>query len=157
MPVAPPQPAIGGLESQAKVNLSFVSGNCQPWGLNDGIEPKSSKDHPAAFCHWWPHAGTSEWAQYTWNHPVTVNGTKVYWFDDTGRGACRSPASWQIQYLDGQDWKPVVTPSDYPIALDRWCEVPFQSVTTTALRLTLKLQPNWAAGIEEWKVAEVEE
>jgi len=157
LPFAPPTPVSGGPETEAKVSLSFVSGNCQPWGINDGIEPKSSGAQPAALCHWWPHKNRDEWAQYTWKKPVTVNGAKVYWFDDTGRGACRLPVSWQVQYLDGSDWKPVEVKSDYPVAKDQWCEVSFAPVTTTALRLAVKLQPDWAAGVHEWKVTEAEE
>src|SRR5262249_54544400 len=42
LPAAPPPPVAGGPERRAKVSMSFVSGNCQPWGINDGIEPKSS-------------------------------------------------------------------------------------------------------------------
>ena len=101
LPRRPRTPAAGGLETQAKVSLSFVSGNCQPWGINDGLEPRDSNEQPAALCHWWPHRGGDEWVQYTWKTPVTLKGTKVYWFDDTGRGACRLPASWRIEYRDG--------------------------------------------------------
>jgi len=157
LPVSAPTPAIGGLETKAKVSVSFANSNSQPWGLNDGIEPKSSGEQPAALCHWWPHKGRDEWAQYTWKQPVTVTGARVYWFDDTGRGACRLPASWQILYLDGQEWKPVAASSDYVIQLDKWCAVSFPPVTTTALRLALKLQPDWAAGVQEWQVVEAEE
>ena len=67
------------------------------------------------------------------------------------------PASWQIQYLDGSDWKPVAARSDYLIAKDRWCEVSFAPLKTTALRLLVKLQPDWAAGVHEWRVVDVEE
>ena len=70
LPVAPPVLPARGLEAQAKVSVSFANDNCQPWGINDGIEPKSSGEQPAAFCHWWPHKGTAEWAQYTWKTPV---------------------------------------------------------------------------------------
>ena len=48
LPQSPRTPAPGGLETQAKVSMSFVSGNCQPWGINDGLEPKSSGEQPAA-------------------------------------------------------------------------------------------------------------
>jgi hypothetical protein len=133
-----------------------VSGNCQPWGINDAIEPKSSGEQPAALCHWWPHKGKAEWAQYTWKKPVSVAGASVYWFDDTGRGACRLPESWRIEYLDGGDWKPVSAKTEYLIAKDKWCDVRFEPVTTTALRLALRLQPDWAAGVHEWKVLELE-
>jgi hypothetical protein len=157
LPIAPPTPAAGGLESRATVTVSFANNNAQPRGLNDGVEPKGSGDQPAALCHWWPHAGTAEWAQYTWKEPVTVRGARVYWFDDTGRGACRLPASWEVQYLAGSDWRPVAASGKYPVAKDQWCEVQFAPVQTTALRLAVKLPPQWAAGVHEWKVTEADE
>jgi hypothetical protein len=157
LPTAPPVPPAGGLETQAKVSLSFVSGNCQPWGINDGIEPKSSGEQPAALCHWWPHKGKEEWAQYTWKAPVTVAGATVYWFDDTGRGACRLPEAWHVEYRNGSSWEPVKTKSEYGILKDKWCPITFEPVTTTALRLVVDLQPEWAAGVHEWKVTELDE
>jgi DUF1680 family protein len=157
LPVAPRTPAIGGPETTAKVSLSFVSGNCQPWGINDGLEPRDSGEQPAALCHWWPHRGGDEWVQYTWKNPVTLNGTKVYWFDDTGRGACRLPAAWHVEYRDGPAWKPVAASSDYSIKKDGWCEVSFGPVKTTALRLAVRMQKDWAAGVHEWKVDPLDE
>ncbi len=70
LPVAPPVLPARGLEAQATVSVSFANDNCQPQGINDGLEPKSSGEQPAALCHWWPHKGTREWAQYTWKTPV---------------------------------------------------------------------------------------
>jgi DUF1680 family protein len=157
MPVGPRNPAAGGLERQAKVSMSFVSRNAQPWGVNDGLEPKSSGEQPSALCHWWPHSGSSEWVQYTWKSPIALKGSKVYWFDDTGRGACRLPASWQIQYLDEGNWKPVAPAGKYPIIKDGWSEVEFAPVQTTSLRLAVQLQKAWAAGVHEWKVEESED
>lgn len=157
LPVAPIPPKVGGLESRAKVSVSFANNNSQPSGINDGLDPKTSGDQPGALCHWWPHKGTDEWAQYTWPKSVTVSGAKVYWFDDTGRGNCRLPASWQIQFLDGNDWKTVAAKGDFAVAKDKWCEVSFAPVQTTALRLAVKLQNNWAAGVHEWKVIESDE
>jgi DUF1680 family protein len=156
-PLAPPVPQIKGLEGYAKVTMSFVNWNCQPEGINDGIEPKKSSDQPAACCHWWDHKGTEEWVQYEWKNPVVVAGSKVYWFDDTGRGECRIPESWKIMYLDNGQWKPVQNTSDYVIKKDQWCEVRFNPIKTTALRLVVKMQPNWAAGVHEWKVIEAED
>ncbi len=156
MPVAPPIPAAGGIETRAKVSMSFVSNNCQPWGINDGLEPKSSGEQPAACCHWWPHHGGEEWVQYSWKQPVTVQAAKVYWFDDTGRGACRLPASWTIEYRNGNEWKPVAGASEYVVARDRWCTVKFAPVTTTALRLKVTMQKEWAAGVHEWKLEEAD-
>jgi uncharacterized protein len=157
LPISPPVQPVRGLEAQAKVTLSFTSDNCQPQGINDGLVPNRSGEQPAACCHWWPHKGTGEWAQYTWKTPVQVSSTKVYWFDDTGRGECRLPASWRIEYLDAGDWKPVATTEPYPVAKDKWCAVRFAPVTTTALRLDVQLPPDFAAGVHEWKVDEADE
>ena len=88
---------------------------------------------------------------------MTVKGSKVYWFDDTGRGACRLPASWRIEYRDGEAWKPVAATAEYPIAKDGWCEVEFAPVKTTAVRLSVQLQKGWAAGVHEWKLEELED
>ncbi len=156
LPAKPPVPRAGGLAAQAKVSVSFANNNSQPAGINDGLEPRSSGEQPAALCHWWPRKGTEEWAQYTWPRPVTVGGARVYWFDDTGRGACRLPAGWRLEYLDGEAWKPVVAEAAWPSTRDRWCDARFAPVTTTALRLVVKLQPDWAAGVHEWQVIEAD-
>ncbi|MFO0907441.1 MAG: glycoside hydrolase family 127 protein [Isosphaeraceae bacterium] len=156
LPTAPAPSRVGGAETRAKVSLSYVSGNCHPRGINDGKEPARSSAHPGALCHWWPHKGGNDWAQYTWSTATTLSGARVYWFDDTGSGACRLPASWRIEYLDGSTWKPVSVEGDYPVALDRWCSVRFAPVTTTALRLVVGLQSQWAAGVHEWQVEEAE-
>jgi hypothetical protein len=157
LPTAPPVPRVGGLEAQAKVSMSFVSDNCEPQAVNDGVEPKSSGEQPAANCHWWPHKGTGEWVQYTWPNRETVAGARVYWFDDTGRGNCRVPAAWEVQYLAGSDWKSVKAKGGYPVAKDKWSEVQFEPVQTTALRLAVKLQDGWSAGVHEWKVIETDD
>ncbi len=153
IPFSPPQPPSGGPERSARVSLSFVSGNCQPSGINDGIEPHASGEVPAANCHWWPHKGTLEWAQYDWTKPRTISGASVYWFDDTGRGECRLPASWRLLYKKGDRWEPVqLDRSEFAIKMDQWCRVRFQPVVTSQLRVEVQLKPGWAAGILEWKV-----
>lgn len=156
-PVTPPEKIPGGPERDAEVSLSFRSGNCQPWGINDGVEPESSGQQPAALCHWWPHKGGTEWAQYTWKAPRRVSGTRVYWFDDTGRGECRLPKAWRIEYLVGSEWRPVPGAAQYPVHKDGWIEVHFDPIEVTALRLVVEMQPGWAAGVHEWQVIEAED
>ena len=154
LPIAPPVLPARGLEAQAKVTVSFANDNCQPEGINDGQVPANSSEQPGALCHWWPHKGTQEWAQYTWKTPVQISGARAYWFDDTGRGECRLPASWHIEYLDQGDWKAVAAKENYQVSKDQWCTVRFAPVKTTALRLLVQLPPNFAAGVHEWKVDE---
>jgi hypothetical protein len=157
LPTSTQTSAPAGVQSSAKVELSFTSDNCQPAGVNDGVEPKSSHDHPSALCHWWPHKGTEEWVQYTWAKPVKVCATQTYWFEDEGAGECRLPESWRIEYLAGNEWKPVEASSGFPVHKDQWCEAKFPPVSTTGLRLVVKLPQGWAAGLHEWKLTEVGE
>lgn len=157
VPVVAPVPPAGGLETQAAVTVSFANDNSQPHGINDGLEPRKSDEQPPALCHWWPHKNQTEWVQYTWKKPVSVAGARVYWFDDTGRGACRLPASWRVNFLDGETWKPVAGLAEYPVQRDAWCAVNFEPVTTTALRLVVQLEEQWAAGVHEWQVVSSEE
>lgn len=159
MPTTPAPPRIVGPESNAKITLSWISDICYPDGVHDGIEPKNSADHPGNLCHWWPHKGGNEWVQYEWTQPQTFSGARVYWFDDTGKGECRLPKSWRLMKRasasDGRpgEWTPIALDGEFPIALDRWCEVKFvQPVKTAALRLEFQMQDGWSVGIHEWKV-----
>jgi hypothetical protein len=149
-----PRPA-GGLSQSAKVTLSYYSGNSSLRGINDGAEIKSSGQQPKDLTHFWPHKGTSEWVEYRWPKAVSLKGSEVYWFDDTGRGECRLPASWALEYLDGETWKPIA--ANYSIALDTWSRIQFPTLKTTAIRMKLQLKPGWAAGIHEWRVIEDED
>ena len=150
IPTSPSVPPVAGLESRAKVEMSFLSGNSAPLGIKDGAEPKSSDEQPAALAHWWPHKGGAEWVQYTWPAPVNVGSVQVYWFDDTGRGECRIPKSWRLEALVDGKWSPVK--ATYPIKLNSWCDVSFGTLKTTSLRLQIDMQTGWAAGIHEWRV-----
>lgn len=157
-PVQPPAPPGGGLERVATIQLSFTSDWAKPYGINDGIEPRSSKEHPGDMCHFWPHKGGDEWIEYHWKAPIKTASCEVYWFDDTGTGECRPPASWEVQArIDGK-WVTVnLKGGGYQTVLDRWCKIEFDPVKTDALRLNIKMQDKWAVGIHEWRVIPVDE
>ncbi len=122
--------------------------------LNDQREPASSGDHTHPFLHWWPRKGTTEWVQYDFAAPAEVSRVQVYWFDDTGRGECRLPASWRLlaRGPDEEDWTPVTVAGGFPVHLDRYDEVGFAAREVAALRLEVQLQEGRAAGIHEWRV-----
>jgi uncharacterized protein len=128
-----------------------TSGRKNPRMINDGEEPPASADSSSYF-DWWPTRGTTEWAEMTFAKTATVSGVELYWFDDTGHGQVRVPASWRLLYKDGAEWKPVAPSGPYGVAKDAWNKVAFAPVTTTALRLEVTMQPQWSAGIQEWKV-----
>jgi uncharacterized protein len=144
-----PQP-LATFASRAKATAS--EGCQEPHTVQDQEEARSSKDSSAGSCHWWPKKGTTEWVQYDLEKPSSVSATEVYWLDDTGKGDVRVPASWRVLYKDGADWKPVEAAGAAGIALDRFNRLTFKPVTTSALRLEVTAQPQWAAGLLEWKV-----
>jgi len=144
-----PRPTIA---SESKVSASHVWHADHLDALNDQIEPKNSGDHDIPRFTWWDHKGGTEWVQYDFAKPATVSHVEVYWFDDTGRGACRTPVSWKLLYKSGKDWKPVEGAGNYGLAKDQFNKVTFTPVETDALRLEVQLQPQYSGGILEWKV-----
>jgi len=138
-----------GLSAKAAVTASERA--VSPRRANDQFEPESSDD-AAGYMHWWPKKGTAEWIDYTFETPVRVSESSVYWFDDTGAGGCRVPASWRILYKSGEDWLPVKAAGEYAVAKDAWNTVRFAPVRTKALRLEVQLQPDWSAGVHEWTI-----
>lgn len=134
----------------------------------DGEEPASSADSSAYF-DWWPLNGCKpgtpqpaagatrtcshgEWIEMAFAKPATVSQSEIYWFDDTGRGGVRVPASWKLLYKDGDAWKPVEALTSFGTARNSWNKVSFKPVTTSALRIELVMQPDVSAGVQEWKV-----
>jgi hypothetical protein len=141
------------LAGQADLTVSFCRSGMDPAAANDAEMPKDEKDHSADNFDFWPHKGTAEWLQYEFAAPVEVKACTVLWFDDTGRGECRLPASWRIAYrtADGT-WAPVAGVKEYPVAKGAPVEVAFAPVSTSALRLEIQLQPKYSSGVYEWSV-----
>src|SRR5262249_10427918 len=133
-----------------------------PRNMIDGDEPASSSDSSAYF-DWWPLVGRRNpggqappdaiaWVEMTFAKPSTVRESRIYWFDDTGRGGVRVPASWRLLYKDGSEWKPVTTTDPLGTARDAWNAVTFSPITTSALRIEVVMQEGFSAGVQEWTV-----
>jgi DUF1680 family protein len=123
-----------------------------PRNIIDGEEPAGSADATAYF-DWWPVQGSAqEWVELTFAKPERVSSTDVYWFDDTGRGGVRVPASWRLFYQSAGEWLPVTTQGVYGVSRNAWNTVAFAPVTTSALRIELTMQLGFSAGLQEWKV-----
>jgi len=103
---------------------------------------------------WWDHKGTTEWVERYFDKSKKISAAEVYWFDDTGKGSCRVPQSWRLLYKDGEQWKPVVAADGFGIKRDQFNRVNFTPVSTTALRLEVKLQPKYSGGILKWTMRE---
>jgi len=152
-PTVAPEPRIMTMEAAAKVSVSFKSGNAEIEGINDGADVTKSTEQPDRLCHFWPHKGGTEWVQYTWKTPQSVKGIKLFWFDDTGRGECRLPKNWRLEVQVNGAWQKY---NSTPAEMDKWSEIQFAPVKTTAMRIVVEQQAGWASGIHEWKVLEAD-
>jgi uncharacterized protein len=138
--------------SLASKSKPSASGGKNADSLKDQWDPTTSNDHAHPYLHWWPNKGTQEWVQYDFDMPAIVEAVDVYWFDDTGQGECRVPASWRAFYQAGNAWTPVQNLGPYGVEKDRYNKVKFRPVRTKALRLEIQLQKDFSAGILEWRV-----
>src|SRR5918992_368662 len=85
--------------------------------INDGIDPPRSNDTQNERWGTWPQEGT-QWAQLDWQQPVKVDSADVYFFDDNG--GVRVPASWRLQYFNGEAFVDVEGASAYETFADRY-------------------------------------
>ncbi|MBM3477488.1 MAG: transcriptional initiation protein Tat, partial [Armatimonadetes bacterium] len=109
---------------------SHCWGNDTEDACSDGRVPQNSNDQSIPRFTWWDHRGTEEWITWRFDAPRTVSECEVYWFDDTGVGACRVPESWALLYRDGEEWKPVKAAGEYGVAKDAFNKVTFDPVST---------------------------
>jgi hypothetical protein len=131
--------------------------NTSPWescaAINDGADPSGPPQYGT-----WPTRGNQQ-VELTWDAPVRVDSASMWFFQDAPPGASggvQAPASWNLQWWDGQQFVDVTNPSGFGTALNQFNEASFDPVTTTRLRANLIARPNQAAqegiGVREWQV-----
>ncbi|MEU3348984.1 beta-L-arabinofuranosidase domain-containing protein [Streptomyces sp. NPDC006700] len=121
--------------------------------INATAEPRDSYEQSVPRFTWWDRTGTEEWVRYEYAEPVRASGVSVYWYDDTGHGACRVPQSWRLEYrTPAGAWLPVSGASAYGTATDTFNDVSFDPVTATALRVRVQLRPGVSGGVLAWRV-----
>jgi uncharacterized protein len=120
--------------------------------INDQIYPKSSGDETNPFYHTWPRKQQTEWIEYHFPESASISSSRVYWFDDEPRGACRIPEKWKLLYMTGGRWKEVKATSAYNVVKDGWSELSFEPVTTSGIRLEMDFPGNFSGGVHEWEV-----
>jgi uncharacterized protein len=139
------------IASTSIIKASLVTKNLK--SINDQLEPANSNDHNFPYYHWWPKKDTTEWVEYDFPKEEIISSSKVYWFDDEPSGGeCRLPDSYKLLYKSGNEWKPVINLSNYKIDKDKYDELKFEKVKTTAIRMEVTLQKNWSSGIHEWEI-----
>lgn len=142
-------------ENQGKEMVAHASASFNfPVGLNDGFDPKNSTDIDKPFYCWWHKRGESHWVQYDFDETVTLTETQVYWLKlNHYEVDYRTPKSWYLQYKKPNgSWADVKNLSGYGIRYDRFNVVGFEPIDTKSLRINTTFQPEYSAGILEWRV-----
>ncbi len=146
----------GAIVKGVRIRVSHLNATDTLEALLESEAPKSSKDHSIRRMTWWDHKDGVEWLSYRTSKPRTLSASAVYWFDDSGIGACRTPAEWRLLWRDGEAWKPVelLKGERYGTTLDQFNKVLFEPVTTRELRLEVKLKADFSGGVLRWRVTE---
>jgi uncharacterized protein len=142
-----PAPTIA---SESRVTASKITKAIM--AVNDQQLPDSSNDQNVMHYHWWPENNKWVWIQYDFKEAAKVSSAAVYWFDDGPSGGCRIPDAWEICFLENGMWKPVTVETPYSITKNEVDKVKFSQVETTAMRLRVKLNKKFSAGVYEWKL-----
>ncbi len=112
LPVQTPEPPSGNLALRAaakngqefpKASASFTSRFDQVERVNDGIT--MFLPNPANRWTTYESKSSSDWLQIDFGKPTEFRRVELAIYDD--RGGVQPPESYQLEYLDGETWKPV--------------------------------------------------
>ncbi|MCF6332172.1 MAG: glycoside hydrolase family 127 protein [Draconibacterium sp.] len=142
--------AVPTIASTSTIEASFYVPSIA--GINDQLLPKNSADKSNALYYWWPKTNETHWIIYNFEKPTKVSETEIYWFKDIPDGGCDLPESWKLLYKSGEKWLEVNAETPYPIIEDKLNKLVFDPVTTSSLKLEVRLSKTYSAGIHEWIV-----
>jgi DUF1680 family protein len=143
-------PASGvNLAVVATPSSSYVSGDTRNTALNDGYDPRSSRDNRRGSYGNWPTRGT-QWVQYDWSQAISTAKIDVYWWAD-GRGV-NVPKACRLLYWKDDAFVPVANASGLGVARNQYNTTTFDEIRTSKLRLEIDANDTFSTGILEWKV-----
>lgn len=159
LPIVPELAELAGegpvvRQNGAQVKASHCWRADTPAALNDGLSGEASADESLPRLTFWDHRGGHEWVEYEFDVPRQIQSCSVQWFDDTGRGSCRVPASWRVTYASGDSWVPVepMDGTEFGVLADVFNRVTFTPIEARRVRLEIVQQDRSSSGILEWRV-----
>lgn len=160
-PKASPMPSRN-IAVAAHVTASNEPVPVQYWikALNDGIV-RANPLPPDMWGSWTSHNPPRQWIQYEWARPVTLNGSRIFFWGDHPAGAdvgVAPPATWHMEYWTGDGWRPVASRGGYPVPVGLFADVAFDPVITRCLRAVFdasgKGMQYAGVAVQEWEVLE---
>ncbi|MDR1158596.1 MAG: glycoside hydrolase family 127 protein [Oscillospiraceae bacterium] len=124
-------------------------------GLNDGIVASEHGGNIFKWSSWSQSLTPTVW--YSFDTPVVIDGCDIVWSDDGG--GVQLPASMEIQYFYGDEFKGAVIPTNAHdvFTKDVFNTYTFEPILATKIQLALTGRgaslPNGTVGIQEWKVS----
>lgn len=155
----PPAEPSRNIASAALASASNEPIPVQYWikALNDGVV-RPNPLPPDMWGSWTPHNPPSQWIQYEWTNPVTLDGSRIQFWSDHHAGAnmgVAPPASWHLEYRAGDEWRPVANAGGYPTTVGSFIDVKFDPITTRCLRAVFDAsgadQQYAAVAVQEWE------
>ncbi len=154
----PPAPPTRNRARSATAASSNEPIPLQYWigALNDGKVPANPLP-PDLWGSWTGHNPPRQWIEYRWHAPVTLDGSRIWFWADQPAGSgvgVAPPAAWKIEYWDGR-WKPVAARTAYGTTPDVAQTVRFALVTTRCLRAVFDASragvSHAALAVKEWE------
>jgi hypothetical protein len=144
----------------AKVVVSNDPVSVQYWtkALNDGIV-RTNPLPPDMWGTWMGNNNPPQsWISYLWRQPVTLNASRIYFWNDQPAGSgigVAPPKAWHLEYCEGKEWKPVKAKTAYATETNRFIDVEFEPVTTLCLRAVFEASLSGGAtagvAVQEWE------
>lgn len=117
----------------------------------DGYVPPSTGTIVSPRFTWYPKFIGDGWLRIDLPEAREISELGVFWFFD-GWGT-EAPASWRIHYLDGdgKTWKAVENPAParFGVEPDKFNQVRFDAVTTTAVKISVTFNGEKSTGVHE--------
>jgi hypothetical protein len=155
----PPAEPSRNIASAALASASNEPIPVQYWikALNDGIV-RPNPLPPDMWGSWTPHNPPSQWIQYEWAMPVTLDGSRIQFWSDHQAGAnvgVAPPAAWHLEYRAGDEWRPVPNAGDYTTTVGSFIDVKFDPITTRCLRAVFDASGDGkqyaGVAVQEWE------
>jgi DUF1680 family protein len=128
-----------------------------PDAVVDGYYPEHSFDTSIPRWTSWRQTGISQCVTIKFKRNVDIQNILVYWYEDNG--GVRTPKSWNIEYKKQGEWTayPVYVSDYYGTERNKFNPVhPGEQILTDAIRLNITPKPDFAVGILEIIVEEIE-
>ncbi|WP_311267925.1 family 43 glycosylhydrolase [Sphingobium sp. WCS2017Hpa-17] len=164
VPTRRPQPPLPPTRNIARAASATASNEPLPvqyWikALNDGVT-KAAPLPPDLWGNWSPNNPATQWIEYRWDKDVTIDGSRLWFWNDQPAGSgvgVAPPAAWHLEYWQGKGgWTAVPGAGSYGTAPGGFQAVSFPPIRTRCLRAVLEASGDGKShaglAVQEWEV-----